>query len=213
MQIAASVLIAAGALYAFSTPALTALGAQLIHADPVERADAMIVLAPLLERVVEAADLYASGYAPIVILTRERRDDAERLLIERGVIDSREEERRRVLIALGVPADAIVILEPFVDSTADEARGFAEWARRRSIQRVIVVTSPIHTARSRLTFMRALEHLPIRIIVRPSSRGRFRSDTWWRSRDTLRDGMLEWQKLLYYRLVELRRLAPVTPVS
>ena len=205
------VLAAAVVVYLLSAPLLTAIGDQLVHADALERADCIIVLAPRLERVVEAADLYVRGYAPIVILTRERRDDAEQRLIERGVIPSREEERRRVLIALGVVPDAIVTLEPFVDSTADEARSFAEWARHRSIERAIVVTSPEHTARSRLTFMRALETLPIRIIVRPSSSGRFRSDMWWRSRDTLRDGMLEWQKLLYYRLVELRRLAPVTP--
>ena len=177
----------------------------------MQRADAIIVLAPFLDRVMEAADLYRQGYAPIVILTRGQRDPAEQELIDRGIVESLEERRRRTLVALGVAADGIVVLEPLVDSTADEARSFAEWARVHSIRRVIVVTSPLHTGRSRLTFMRALENLPIDLIVRPSSRNPFRSDTWWHRRDTFRDGLIEFQKLIYYRLVELPRLAPAAP--
>jgi hypothetical protein len=58
-----------------------------------------------------------------------------------------------------------------------------------------------------------VERLGIKVIMRASKLTRFERQNWWRTRETLRDGVLEWQKLLYYRLVELRRLAPVTPVS
>jgi uncharacterized SAM-binding protein YcdF (DUF218 family) len=205
----AAVLVALVLLvYAFSTPLLTAMGAALVHADPLERADAMIVLAPLIDRVVEAAELYRGGYAPIVVLTRETRDPAEQFLIDRGIVDSGEEGRRDILNALGVPLDAIVILDGVVNSTADEARGFADWAGHHAIRSVMVVTSPSHTARSRLAFLDALENLPIKVIVRPSRLDGFRSDTWWRSRGTLREGIVEWQKLVYYRLVELPSAAP-----
>ncbi len=184
------------------------MGAQLIHADPLQRSDAIIVLAPSLDRVMEGADLYRSGYAPVVILTRGQREEVENELISRGIIASLEDRRRQALIALGVPAETIVVLEPLADSTADEAQAFASWASTRPVRRVIVVTSPPHTARSRLAFMRAVENLSIEVLMRPSNRNKFRSDTWWRGRDTLRDGMLEWQKLVYYRLVELPRLVP-----
>jgi len=200
-------------IYLVSPTVLTAVGGQLIHADPLERADAIIVLAPFLDRLMEGADLYRQGLAPAVILTRATRDAGEQELIDRQIIDSSEERKRRALIALGVPADAIVILDPLVDSTSDEARAFADWARRHPIRRVIVVTSPLHTGRSRLTFFRAVENLPIEVLVRPSTRNSFRSDTWWRSRDTFRDGLIEWQKLVYYRLIELPRLVPVEPIS
>ena len=213
MRLAAGLLAMAVVLYAFSPTLLTAVGEQLIHADTLQRADAIIVLAPFLDRVMEGADLYKQGHAPVVILTRPTRDAGEQELIDRQIIEGSEERKRLALIALGVPADAIVILEPVVDSTADEARAFAEWARRHPIRRVIVVTSPLHTGRSRLTFIRALENLPIEVLVRPSSRNAFRSDTWWRSRDTFRDGLIEWQKLVYYRLIELRRLVPAEPIS
>src|SRR5918996_852893 len=54
----ASLAIAALVIYASSTSALTFLGSQLIHSDPLERVDAMIVLASGLDRIVEAAELY-----------------------------------------------------------------------------------------------------------------------------------------------------------
>ena len=195
-------------LYALSPAILRAMGAQLIHADPLQRSDAIIVLAPFLDRVMEGADLYRSGYAPVVILTRGQREEVENELIGRGIIGSLEDRRRQALIALGVPAQAIVVLDPLADSTADEAQAFANWARSHPVQRVIVVTSPPHTARSRLAFTRAVENLAIEVLMRPSTRNKFRSDTWWRGRDTLRDGVLELQKLVFYRLVELPRLVP-----
>jgi uncharacterized SAM-binding protein YcdF (DUF218 family) len=195
-------------LYVFSPAVLRAVGAQLIHADPLLHADVIVVLAPFLDRVIEAADLYRQGYAPIVIVTRGARDIGEQELIDRGILKSAEEQRRQALISLGVAPDAIVTLDQLADSTADEARFFAEWASRHPIRRAIVVTSPPHTARSRLAFMRATEDLGIEIRTWPSSHHPFQRETWWQSRGTLRDGLLEWQKLVYYRLIELPRLTP-----
>jgi uncharacterized SAM-binding protein YcdF (DUF218 family) len=200
-------------LYLLSPTVLTAVGAQLIHTDLLERADAEVVLAPLWERVLEAADLYQQGYAPLVVITRASRDAGEQELIDRGLIESSEARKRDALIALGVPQQSIVVLEPIVDSTADEARAFAEWAAGHSIKRVIVITSPFHTARSRLAFMRALETLQIEVLARPASRSSFRSDNWWRSRGSFREGLIEFQKLIYYRLIELPRTPPVAPQS
>lgn len=205
LQAVAVVATIVALLYAASTSLMTMMGQHLVHADPLEHVDVMIVLAPALDRVIEAAELYRSGYAPVIVLTREQPDPAERFLLSKGIsVESGEEKRRRVLIALGVPAVAITFLDEFAASTADEARGFARWARSRSIRSVMVVTSPPHTARSRLTFLRALHDVPVKVIVRPSQLYGFRSDSWWRSRDTLTDGVYEWQKLVYYRLFELR---------
>lgn len=195
-------------LYVLSPAMLTALGAQLIHADPLRQADAIVVLAPFLDRVIEAADLYRRDLAPLVIVTKASRDLGEQELIDRGILQSAEDQRRHALVSLGVAPEAVVVLDGLADSTADEARHFAEWARTHPLHRVIVVTSPPHTARSRLAFQRATENLGIEVLAWPSSRHPFRRDTWWRSRGTLRDGLLEWQKLLYYRLVELPRMTP-----
>lgn len=211
--IAAGILAAAFLVYALSPRLLTAAGNQLIHSDPLQPADVIVVLAPLLDRVMEAAELYRQGYAPLVIVTRPARDIGAQELIDRGIFKSSEEQRRDVLIALGVSPGSIVILDRLADSTAEEARLFAEWASGHPIRRAIVVTSPPHTYRSRQTFMRAVENLGLEILVHPSSRHPFRADTWWRSRGTLRDGMSEWQKLVYYRLIELPRMTAPTSKS
>ena len=203
-----SLVVAAGLLYVFTPTLLSAVGAQMVHTDQLERADAMVVLAPLWERVLEAADIYRQGFAPLVIITRASRDAGEQELIDRGMIESSEERKRKALVALGVPDKSIVVLDPIVDSTADEARAFAEWAAHHSIRRTIVVTSPLHTARSRLTFIRAVENFPIEVLTRSASRSSFRSETWWRRRNTFREGLIEFQKLIYYRLVELPRMHP-----
>jgi uncharacterized SAM-binding protein YcdF (DUF218 family) len=213
LRVATGVIAGALVLYALSAPILAALGRQLIHADALQRADAIVVLAPLWERAVEAADVYRQGYAPLVVITRASRDSGEQELLDRRMIESSEDRKRNALVALGVPHEAVVILDPLVDSTVDEARAFAEWAARHPVRRVIVVTSPLHTARSRLTFIRALENLPVEVLMRPASRNAFRSDTWWRSRNTFREGLIELQKLVYYRLIELPRLTPAPPRS
>jgi uncharacterized SAM-binding protein YcdF (DUF218 family) len=197
-------------LYFLSPAVLTAIGAQLIHSDHLERADAAVVLAPLWERLLEAADIYRQGYVPLVILSRAARDAGEQELIDRGMIESSEERKRKALVALGVAPESVIVLQPVVDSTADEAQAFAEWATGHSIKRVIVVTSPLHTARSRLAFRRAVENLGIEVLARPASRSSFRSDTWWRSRNTFREGLIEFQKLIYYRLIEVPRMTPAS---
>lgn len=200
--------VTAALLYAGSAPLLTAAGNQLVHEDPVERVDVIIVLAPGLDRVIEAAQLYGAGYTPQIVLTREPPVRSIAFLRSAGVeVETGEDLRRRVLEELGVPASSIVVLKDIVTSTADEARAFARWASQRPIRSVLVVTSPSHTGRSRLTFQHTLRDLPLKVLVRPSKIETFEPDNWWRSRAGLRDGILEWQKLVYYQLVELRRPA------
>jgi uncharacterized SAM-binding protein YcdF (DUF218 family) len=211
-SLAGVILAAVAILYVLRVPVLRAIGHELVESDRLQHADAMVVLAPGLDRILEAADLYRRGYAPVVLITRERRNPAEQWLIDRGVTNSGEDRRRDVLEKLGVRRDAVTILDGYVGSTADEAREFAEWARQHSIHTVIIVTSPEHTGRSGLTFRRALERLPVQVMMHPSPMGTFRADSWWHDRGTLRDGFTEWQKLVYYRFFELRHLAPVEPV-
>lgn len=202
----AALVASAALLYAVSAPVLTFMGNQLVHDDPPERADAAIVLASGLDRVVEAAELFRSGYIPLILLTAEPPVAAERFLWSRGIdIESGEARRRRILEALGVPPSSIIVLEGVINSTADEAAVFARWAAGRPVRSLVVVTSPWHTARSRLTFLHAVEGRGVKVLMRPASLAPFRADTWWRSRATLREGVMEWQKLVYYQLVELRR--------
>lgn len=211
LKIAVVLGFAALSMYTASGPLLTMLGRQLVHADPPERVDVMIVLASGVDRVIEAAQLYKAGYAPLVLLTTDPRDPSLEFLRSRGIhIETSEEVRQRILQGLGVPPASVLFLDEVVNSTADEARLFADWARQRPIRSVMIVTSPSHTARSRLTFRNALKDRQVKIVVRPSTLARFRPESWWKSRYTLREGIIEWQKLVYFALVELWR-APARP--
>ena len=201
--LAAAMTAVAIVVYALSPRLLSFVGSQLIHADPLENVDAMVVLSGGVDRVVEAAELYRRSFAPLIVLTTEIPDPGDEFLRSRGVsIETTVDKSRRVLERLGVDSAAIVTLDEIVGSTADEARVFARWTSDRPIRSVMIVTSPYHTARARLTFLRALADRGVKVIVRPSTLSPFRNDSWWQSRATLRDGIYEWQKLLYYFFAE-----------
>ena len=196
--------------YQLRAPLLTRVGGLLYHEDVLEPADAIVVLGGgQLERVIEAADLFAAGYAPVVLLTRmpDRPDLAE--LEARGVEVSTDlEVQLEYLRALGVPREATTVLQRVVESTQAEAELIAEWVESREVGRIIVVTAPFHTSRAHLVFERALRDRDTEILVKPSSTSGFDPASWWRGRSSFRTGLSELQKHMYYRLMYLLRQVP-----
>ncbi|TMA45337.1 MAG: hypothetical protein E6J83_07835, partial [Deltaproteobacteria bacterium] len=113
------------ALAAVSAAAVSLAGRLLVVADPLPpSADAIVVLAGSIPtRVLEAADLYRTGLAPRVVVTRERLARGESVLRVRGVhIPESDELTIAALEQLGVPAHAIVRLRRRARSTESEAR-------------------------------------------------------------------------------------------
>ncbi len=196
--------------YQLRAPLLTRVGGLLYHEDVLEPADAIVVLGGgQLERVIEAADLFAGGYAPTVLLTRMPERPVVAELEARGVeISTDLELRLEYLGALGVPREATTVLQRAVESTQAEAELVAEWARSREVGRIIVVTAPFHASRAHLVFERALRGRDTEILVKPSSTSGFDPATWWRGRSSFRTGLFELQKYAYYRLMYLLRQVP-----
>ena len=130
------------------------VGRQLVYEDPLEQADAAVVLGGGgFERELEAADLYLAGYAPLVVLTRTPEFGALGELQRRGVrIESSIDMRLRHLRELGVPSSAVTVLSETVVSTGQEAALIAQWAQSRALQSLTIVTARFHTGRSRLIF-------------------------------------------------------------
>lgn len=202
--------ILAASLYLFRVPALVWIGHQMVHQDPLVEADAIVVLSGgSLSRELAAATLHADGYAPLVVLTRMRENPVVEELRRRGVpTESASDTRVNLLRELGVPVAAIVVLSRIVQSTQDEAKLVADWVASRDIQEIIVVTSRYHSARSRLVFSRAFNDGNTVIRVQPASMEQFEPERWWRDRATLREGVFEFQKLAYYRLMYAFGLSP-----
>jgi uncharacterized SAM-binding protein YcdF (DUF218 family) len=183
-------------------PLLTWLGERLVHQDPLEPSDALLVLAGgVFDREMEAADLFAAGLAPQVLMTAEPEPDVFTELRHRRVrVESSIELRRRILIELGVPAGRVTTLPGIVYATVHEAEAARRWTDESQARSLTVVTSSFHTARARYVFQQVFAGTGVSIRMAPARRSDFQPGSWWTRRNTLRDGIFELQRTLFYRL-------------
>jgi len=187
----------------------------LVVRDPLPaRADAIVILAGSPpDRALEAADLYATGIAERILVTREARLAELDVLAARGVrLPESSDVTVDLLIKLGVPLRAIEVLPRRTSSTLAEARVIASWACGRA-RSLVLVTSPSHTRRAGM-IVRAALGPTVEVSVRPATMASFPTRSWWRHRRAAKAVALEWQKLLAYLLVDQWRLEPCRrPVS
>lgn len=188
-----------GALVILAAYPLSRLGAWLVVEDPLQQADAIVVLGgTMYERQLEAVDLFTSGYAPRIFVLREIQDWGEVELIKRGVPYVKPVDIQiDTMVKVGVPRDAIGILEP-ANSTAQEADHVHDLVTAQRLSRVIVVTSKQHTRRARLVMNRRMRNTGAQVIVRASRYDREDVEHFWRDRGTLRFTLFETQRLFAY---------------
>ena len=173
-----------------------AVGRWLVVEDPLEKAQAIVVLSGRMPmRAIEAARLYREGYAPQIWLTRPEEPAAS--LEPMGIPDSGENFfNARVLAHEGVPSGAIRLLEPRINNTADEIRAVAgELAREDASAVVIIVTTKAHTRRVRKLWQK-LSGGRGRAIVRAAAGDRFDPAHWWRTTGDALDVLRELLGLL-----------------
>jgi uncharacterized SAM-binding protein YcdF (DUF218 family) len=177
-------------------------GRYLQHEDPLQKADAIFVLAGTrAERWLEAFDLYNEGYAPLVVLSPGRQETGELLLRQRGIrFPTDAELARGALLQLGIPSSAVLVAPGDVDNTAQEATLLRALGVARGWRRVIVVTSKYHTRRAAFAFRRGFEGTDTQVIMRASRYDPSDPANWWRHRTDVRFAGSEWQKLILYRL-------------
>ena len=175
------------------------IGPWLVNIDPLEKADAIVVLGgTMYERPLEAVDLHKEGWAPRIYLFRQIADWGEAALLERGIPYTREVDLQvDVMQRLGVDRGSIVILEQ-ANSTAEEAEDVFQLVSREKFRSVIVVTSKQHTRRARLVMRRRLAPISATVIMRASRYDRTDVDRWWANRSTLRFTLFETQRLVGY---------------
>jgi uncharacterized SAM-binding protein YcdF (DUF218 family) len=178
---------------------LRGLGSWLVVQDPLQKADAIVVLGgTMYERQMEAVDLFKEGWAPRIYVLRELADWGEAELIARGITYTRVVDLQiDTMKQLGVPGDRIDVLDA-AGSTAEEAQHVLALAKEQRFKTVIVVTSKQHTRRSRMVMNRRLSGSGVSVIVRPSRYDRSNVDRWWTERATLRFTLFETQRLFGY---------------
>jgi uncharacterized SAM-binding protein YcdF (DUF218 family) len=162
-----------------ATTVFLTVGSSLVVQDPLVHADVILVLSGRLpERAVEAAHVYKAGYADQVWISPPISpvDDLKAMNISYLGEDFYNE---KVLIAEGVPLDAIRILDRPDANTEEEVRQTVEDLRAMDLHSVIIVTSKPHTRRVR-TIWRKLVGAEPRMIVHFAPDDPFDGAHWWR---------------------------------
>jgi uncharacterized SAM-binding protein YcdF (DUF218 family) len=184
-------------LYAFAH-----IGLYLTKEDPLRNADAIAVLAGTrMDRALEAADLYQRGYAPRIVITREKPERSFAALAERGVaLEPDADVTRDVLQRLGVPAAGIMIPDAVHDNTAQEAQTLRQLAVSNHWRTIIVVTSKYHLRRAGFAMRRELKDTGTEVVMRGTRYDEVNPDRWWTSRADWRWVITEGGKLVAYEL-------------
>ena len=196
----------AGALAALLTTVAAAygflnVGEFLAREDPLVRADAIFVLAgTVVERPLEAADLYSGGYAPRIVITRAEPEPARLLLEQRGVrVPTEHDLTRDILQQLQVPGEALIAPERVHDNTAEEAQTLRALSGQHGWRRVIVVSSKYHLRRAALACRSALRGTGVELVFRGSRYDPSEPGRWWSKRSDIRWVASELPKLIAYR--------------
>jgi len=210
----ALLVLLAGALALAAPPLLRRAGSFLIESEPPEHADTIVVLAGgYPDRILEAAALYREGWAPRMLLGREPENAGFRKLDALGVrVPRLVDINRTIAEQLGVPPEAIGVVDQPAGSTYDEAQVIIDTVLRQHDTSMLLVTSKYHSRRAARIY-RFLAGERLRIIVRPARDDDFQPDGWWHSRVNQRRVVFEYEKLLGFWLIDRWRLrtAP-TPV-
>lgn len=191
-------LLALMALWATHVRWLPVVARHLDVSEPPSRVDTVFLLCGDMEvRPFAAAAVYNKGYARRVIITNAKPMAAA----EQGLTPWESEVNRRILVARGVPEDAVVMLPQVVDSTRDEARALAAYMADHPDETVGLVTSGYHTRRTRLLLRQELERQGrgddlsrVKFFGAPTEG--FGPADWWRSDHGFRAYLLEYVKLI-----------------
>ncbi len=182
-------------LFLFHTPFLWLVASPLKMTQPIQQADAVVVLAGGMgesgkagsgyqERVKQAVDLYKSGKAPKILFCSGY-----------TFVFREAEVMKELAMANGVPESAIE-LEMQGINTAKSITDAARQLRRESVKRVLLVSSPYHMRRAVLTWRKLCPD--IAVISAPVPKSHFYDHVWGARLEQIEGIVHEYCSLLYY---------------
>ena len=185
-------------------------GSWLVKEDQPQQVDAMVMLmGSIADRVLQTADLYSQDVAGKVVIVEEGME-AYRALEKRGVqIISNTSRVLHALVALGIPADSIMILPGGATSTAMEAVIICDYlATAPGIESVLIVSTAPHTRRASMILSAAFRNLenPVSVYCSPSRYTDFNAEKWWRNKEDIQKVLMEYMKMADFIFFEKRRL-------
>lgn len=169
---------------------LLSVGRWLVIEDPLEKANAIVVLSGRIPmRALEAARLYQAGWSQQIWLTHPNEPTASLATLDIDV-PGEDALNSRVLQHSGVSPADIHTLAPAIGNTADEIRAIASEAANQNAATIIIVTTKAHTRRVHALWKKYGD-TRVRIIVRAPVDDPFDPVHWWRSTTDVLDVVRE----------------------
>jgi uncharacterized SAM-binding protein YcdF (DUF218 family) len=178
----------------------------LIVTAPLDRADAIVVLSgssTLSERAQHAARLYSQHRSPRILLTTDNQQGGWLSAEQRNPYF--HEIAVNELHRLGVPPEDVEVLSPTVHSTWDEAALLSEYSKTHNLRSILIVTSSYHSRRALWSFRTLFRDGSTHVGLDPVATGIQTPPptTWWLHRKGWQLVLVEYLKLIYYRLAAL----------
>jgi len=152
------------------------------------RSDAIVVISgdEQMARFQEGVNLYQRGLGQYLVFSGAAYDNGT----------SNADVMRSLAVKRGVPAGAIL-----EESHGEDTWGNAVYTRQvledHGLHSAILVTSPYHARRARLTFDAAYAGSGIALMVHAAPDSQWRKLSWWQQPETRRLTFTELQKLAY----------------
>jgi uncharacterized SAM-binding protein YcdF (DUF218 family) len=166
-----------------------------------------MLMGSIPDRILHEVDLFQSGAADKLLIV-EGQNDGYRELNARGAdMISGARQVCNAAIALGIPADSIVLLSGGAKSTQHEAMIVKEYlADKPEIDTLLLVSSSPHMLRAYIIFKNAFKkpEKDICLLCSPSPYTEFNAKKWWKSKDDIETVLLEYIKLANFVLFESR---------
>lgn len=184
-------------LVAMRGPILRGVGSFLMVSDPLEKADAIYVLAGNpTDRGREGAALLEQGWAPEAICTG---GEWSGILMVMNIQKLHCDLTRMVMMSHGADSSRIRTVE-VGSSTMEEYGAILKDAKARSHDKVIIVTSRLHTRRTRQVFRNRMRAEGITAIIHGADDAGMDEEHWWKNEDSLLFVNQEYIKMVYYWL-------------
>ncbi len=195
LVVLALVVFAIVAIRPVRDPILRSAGWALVVNEPIASADIIVLsLDSGGAGALEAADLVRSGISERVAVFMDPPDGVDHEFIRRGLpYEDAGARQVRELRELGVK-DVVQISR--VDGTEDEGRVLPAWSDENHFRSMVVVATKDHSRRMRRVLDRVMKGHPTRVMVQPARYSIFDPNRWWETRDGVRTGIVELQKLL-----------------
>jgi uncharacterized SAM-binding protein YcdF (DUF218 family) len=190
------------AIFILGRLSLPTLGSFLVAEDEPQPSDIIVLLmgsGP--DRMLGAVEFYQSGYADEILMVRNMVRGYD-LVVSQGVkIPHDTDIAREVAMQLGVPEEKITVLPGDALSTQDEVIQMREYLKSEpDIDSLIIVTSKSHSGRANKIFVKAMNSLDreIKVLSCPTEYDDFNAEKWWKNREDLKRGVLEYLKLMHF---------------